>query len=1194
MADSNADDEFVRLLRRRGDFLDHLRGEPRRKRDLVEALDCSRSTVDRALRELEYAGLVERTGGGYEASVAGRLAAEAYGDLLETVGVVLGSSDLLASLPNDCDVGPDALVGGERVPLDTVTPYELPPMLRECVESARRLTAVVPVVADPRLLGGCQERVADGSLALDLVVGPDLHETLCRRFPDTLRELADGGATIARAERAPPCTLLVVERRDGTRAVACVTYDGDARDGVYRNDADAALDWATDYVERVRDAATDVTDDARSLAPGARRLAAFDDGSARSPRDDRRVLEREGFVELTDEYFAARSPASPTTSWRTGLDLAEVAAGYAADRTYTRDGERRSLADDLLSDLRSGGDRALVGPPGSGKSTVCKTVAYRWFEAGDGPVLYRKRGTGEAFASIDALRAYLRGTDGRALVVVEDALREEAAAVFGVMAEYRDDPSVTFLVDAREREWEDPSALPPDARVAAYRNEAIERVRMPGFAAAECERFVRHFEATTGRRVDLAVDDLLSGLDGSGQGDPADLLVVLHRLALSVDPLASYGSATPTTLTEDVSRTYERLREAGERALDVGALVNLLNAADVGVYPDLVHALAEDDHDAIADAIALLDGRVVFERDGEDGGDAPYRSVHESWSALFLRHLADREGERAAERRFGRVVTALLSLADDETRRARIEWEFHGAAPAIKDVSADPGGWADATVERVFALGLSRPGLAPLYGSSAYSRIDLPAACSPELAVRCTQWRGEMSLRAGRLDDAEREFEYLASLADGLDDDVEAATLHARSLKFRGTVALRRSEFDEAESFYERGLAGYRALGDEQGEADAINNLGIVAWSRGDLGEAEAYLRDCLERYRAMDDRRAEADAQFNLATILDSLGDLDAAADHYRSCLDHYRAAGDRRTEADTLNNLGNLRRTRGDLDASERSLTQALDTYRDIGDRLGEANCLHNLGHVAQLRGEYDGAVEYHERGLDAYREVGDTQGIAHCLNKLGDVDRRRGDLASAESYYRRSLEHRRDIGDGIGEAQSLLNLGRVAHRRGDDETAAEYAERGLERYRESGEVRGEAEALRLLGRLARERGAFETARERLRSALTRCRDSGHRYGEARTLVELGLLAADRGGYDVARERHEAALAAFTAIGAVPDVVETHLHLAAALVELGDPSAALAQCEEAVTLAEHDGLDASEAIARRDRLVLRVRRDG
>ncbi|WP_254545736.1 tetratricopeptide repeat protein [Halomarina pelagica] len=1194
MDERDADDEFVRLLRRRRAFLERLSGGPRRKRALVEGLDCSRSTVDRALRELELEGLVERTDGGYTASLAGRLAVEEYRDVVETIGAIVDSVDLLRSLPDDCGVRPDVLVGVERAPTDDLTPYELPPMLRECVSSASRLTAVVPVVADPRLLGLFQERVADGSIALDLVVGPDLHETLCRRFPDTLRELADGGASVARGERTPPCTLLVAERRDWTRAAVCVTYDGGARSGVYRTDADAALDWATGYVERVRGAATDVTDAASSLAPGTRRLAASPGDATRGDeREDRRVLEREGFVELTDEYFAARSPAPPTTSWRTGLDLAEVAAGYAVNRTYVRDGERRSLADDLLDDLRAGGDRALVGPPGSGKSTVCKTVAHRWFEAGHGPVLYRKRGTGEAFASVGALRTYLDGTDGHALVVVEDALREEAVAVFGALAEYRDDPSVSLLVDAREREWEDPSALPPDARVADYRSEAVERVRIPGLTATECERFVRHFEATTGRRVDLAVDDLLDGLDGGDDGDPADLLVVLHRLALSVDPLASYGSATPTTLTEDVGRTYDRLRDAGDRALDVGTLVNLLNAADVGVSPDLVHALAaDDDHDAVADALDLLDGRVIFGR-VDDGGDAPYRSVHESWSALFLRHLTEQEGEHAAERRFGRVVTALLSLADDETRRARIEWEFHGAAPAIRGISADPGEWADATVERVFALGLSRPGLAPLYGSSAYSRIDLPAACSPELAVRCTQWRGEMSLRAGRLDAAEREFEYLASLADGA-DDAEAAILHARSLKFRGTVALRRSEFDDAESFYERSLAAYRAAGDEQGEADVTNNLGIVAWSRGDLDVAEAYLRDCLERYRAMDDRRAEADAQFNLATILDSLGDLASAVDHYRSCLDHYRAAGDRRTEADTLNNLGNLWRTRGDLDASERSLTQALDTYRDIGDRLGEANCLHNLGHVAQLRGEFDASVEYHERGLDAYRDVGDTQGIAHCLNKLGDVDRRRGDLSSAESRYRRSLEHRRDIGDGIGEAQSLVNLGRVAHRRGDDEAATEYAERGLARYRESGEVRGEAEALRLLGRLARERGAFETARERLRASLARCRDGGHRYGEARTLVELGLLAAARGEHEVARERHEAALAAFTAIGAVPDVVDTHLHLADALAELGDAPEALAQCEEAITLAERNGLDASEAIAEREAIAPCVREEG
>jgi Mn-dependent DtxR family transcriptional regulator len=49
---------------------------PAEKGVLAGELDRSRSTVDRAVRDPEAAGLVERTDGGYATTLAGRLAAE--------------------------------------------------------------------------------------------------------------------------------------------------------------------------------------------------------------------------------------------------------------------------------------------------------------------------------------------------------------------------------------------------------------------------------------------------------------------------------------------------------------------------------------------------------------------------------------------------------------------------------------------------------------------------------------------------------------------------------------------------------------------------------------------------------------------------------------------------------------------------------------------------------------------------------------------------------------------------------------------------------------------------------------------------------------------------------------------------------------------------------------------------------------
>ncbi|MFC6726607.1 hypothetical protein ACFQE1_20005, partial [Halobium palmae] len=68
-------DERVRdVLAKRAPVLRTLADESARKPSLVDRLDCSRSTVDRAVADLIEIGFVSEEGGRYAATTAGRLA----------------------------------------------------------------------------------------------------------------------------------------------------------------------------------------------------------------------------------------------------------------------------------------------------------------------------------------------------------------------------------------------------------------------------------------------------------------------------------------------------------------------------------------------------------------------------------------------------------------------------------------------------------------------------------------------------------------------------------------------------------------------------------------------------------------------------------------------------------------------------------------------------------------------------------------------------------------------------------------------------------------------------------------------------------------------------------------------------------------------------------------------------------------
>lgn len=1144
-------EDLIALASRRLDFLERLSESALEKREMVDELGHSRSTVNRAVAELEDAGLVTATDGGHVTTLSGGLAAEMYRRVTSNATAIRAASEVLAPLSATSPIDLELVAEAEVERTDGPPPYRSLQRIRDAIGDADGVRAVVPTVANLETLRVCHSRVLEEGLTVEMIMSPALFERLTGQFPAQFREMVLDGGYAALTADLPGFTAFLVER-NGAVTVAVVVYTEDtAIRGILLNEAPAAVRWAEALYARLRADATDRTDELRSLdvdtadpargSGGTAKEASPSRGSrsgvrpgasadarpggvpdrrstvrsARAGRSDGPLgveLEADGFVWLSPTYFERREPAPPATCWRTGLDLVEVYAGYAIDREFSSDGDRRNLTDHLVERLLDGVDQAVVGPPGSGKSTVCKSAACRWYEADYGPVFYRESGYGRTFDSPAALGERLRRTDGHALVVVEDAVRAEANAVFGLMKEFSGDPGVTFLLDAREGEWQQSREFPVNAGLEAYRHEAVERFAMPPLDETECRRLVRHFEQTIEGTVDPPVEDLFQQIRTESEADaeeagPSEMLLLLHRLSAYADPLAAYGSRIPTTLTQDIQRTYEDLQDVDAAlALDVGVTVNLLNAVGVGVYPDLVHALAEEgQHGAIRDAFSLLEGRTVFPESGQDRGDSRrYRSIHESWSRLFLEHLFAVESERDARQRFGRCVSALLSLADDAVRRERIDWEFEGEAAYVEEIAIDPGEWADDLVYRIFALGREHPGIAPLFGKSDYSYIELPEACSPETTVRCTEWRGEMYLRAGDHELAAREFERLDDLVgetDGLDPD-RARSMTALSLNKRGEIEMHQGDLETAEEYVIRGLESYRQLDDVRGEARSLLRLGIISWTRGEYGSAEDQLTRSLESYREVGDKRGESACLGNLAAIALRNGDLDTAEAYATRCFEVKRVLGAKLGEADSLLLLGKIELERDAYDMAAEYVTHSFEIAQEIGARRIEANDLLLLGDIARGKGESEEATEYLERSLEIWQEMGVDHGKAECLRALGNVARERRASGEAEEYLTRSLELVREVGDKREEVETLVDLGELAQSVDDDRLARERFEAACEL---GGDVGAEHAVLH--------------SRERL---IELCESMGDTDG-AVTHCETALDLARRAGLDEEREAFE-----------------------------------------------------------------------
>ena len=1156
------------VLARRIEFVERLREEPLHKADLVEEFDTSRSTVNRAISELEEAGFAERITRGYVTTQAGRLAAERYRAFLDDQRAVLEARPVLATLPHDAEI--PARVLREATTGSPGDAYALFELVAEQLGTASEYRAVLPRVVDSRHLRACHAQVVRGELTATLACPADEFERLGEEFPHLTGELLDDPSFTAKASSSPQFGLMCFrEDPDASRpdSVVLLGYDGSDIAGFVHTETSAAVEWATRMLDSTIDDARDVTAVIdRWDAPAA--LTSL--GGDRFPAS----LRSEGFVRIGERYFRRREPMAPLAGWRAGLGLPEVAAGYAVPRTPGGDGNTNDESDDestndesddestndesfagrLLARLRADEDLALVGPPGAGKSTVCKRVACAWHERGHGPVFYRESGRGQPFDSVGALertveRALERG-DGELLVVVEDAVRAEANAIFELVDAFRGSDEVAFLLDSRESEWHDPDEFPVDARLRAVRRDALEVVGIPPLTETDCRHILDRFGAEAGERPDLQAEEVLSEVrrgrtddDGSKNvgAAPGEITLLLHRLVRYADSLSpSVEDEPPTGLDEDVDRVREDLAALGETALGVGVLVNVLNAAGLGVYPAAVYALVGEGlerHGTVRTALERLEGHLLFppatETAAERATSRPYRVVHEMWSVRFLERLLETEGETAAGRRFGRCVAALLALADEPARREAVAREVGGDSQLLESVVAAPETWADETVEAVFGLGRTYPKLAPLFGTPEESTIQLPETCSEAVAARRPEWRGWMYERAGAFDRAEREFERLAQIArEGGTEERERLLME--SLLGRSDVARKQGNLEEAAVYARECLDLATDTRDSKRRADASRRLGEIAWRRGDYEQAREFHERSLELERDLGDRRGEAETLKDLGTVAHQQGEYGTAREYFRESLDIERDLGDRLGEANTLNNLGTVAHQQGTYETAHEYFQRSLAIKRDLGDRLGEANTLNNLGVIAETQGDYERAREYHERSLEIARDLGDRRGETYSLQNLGKVAAHRGAYGQAHEYHEQALEIARDLDDSHGEAHSVIQLGTIALRKGDHDRAREHLETGLELVCELGIRNERRRALWALAVLAREESAYEQAESHLEAARNPDPDDRDPLMDAQIQLERARLALARGDLDAARRRGRDAREAFEEIGA------------------------------------------------------------
>jgi DNA-binding SARP family transcriptional activator len=203
--------------------------------------------------------------------------------------------------------------------------------------------------------------------------------------------------------------------------------------------------------------------------------------------------------------------------------------------------------------------------------------------------------------------------------------------------------------------------------------------------------------------------------------------------------------------------------------------------------------------------------------------------------------------------------------------------------------------------------------------------------------------------------------------------------------------------------------------------------LFVVFQSRNNWVDCIATHRIALDSARRLGNRQGEAWVLNNLGYALGVTGDSDSIG-CLEQALSIRREIGDRIGEAQAANNLADAYRALGKREEALELLLRALDLNREVGYRLGEGVDLVNLGDVLLGLDRAGEAIDYLEQAGRTFAEIGHADGTGYARYWLGRCYASLGRDEEALDCLRQALASHQAAGSRYRQAVTLRDLGRA----------------------------------------------------------------------------------------------------------------------------------------------------------------------
>jgi predicted ATPase len=241
-------------------------------------------------------------------------------------------------------------------------------------------------------------------------------------------------------------------------------------------------------------------------------------------------------------------------------------------------------------------------------------------------------------------------------------------------------------------------------------------------------------------------------------------------------------------------------------------------------------------------------------------------------------------------------------------------------------------------------------------------------ANEPDLEVRLAITARWWWVVQGHLSEGRRFFDDAIEHSAGASKELRAAAL------VQGFIfPFRQGESRLAADYVQQSLDLYRELGDEEGIARAIAELGGIAIHEGDLDLARERYEEAVPLFRRQGRQSRVAAALGNLGTIAHMQRDYATAVGYYDEAIELAKASGDIDGAAVNLHNLGRSELGLGRAEAGLEALRESLAIARELGYREVIAYGLGGLAELAMIEDDPERAAEMLGASDQLFREIG-----------------------------------------------------------------------------------------------------------------------------------------------------------------------------------------------------------------------------